>query len=541
MVLPGKKYTPEDVSWMVWRRKWLVILPFLAIFAGTTVTAFLLPNRFRSETLMLVVPQRVPESFVKSTVTTRIEDRLRSIQQQILARTNLEKIIRDADLYPSERRGLPMEDVVELMRRDVQVEIVRGDAFRVAYISQDPAKAKMVAESLGSLFVNESARDRKGLANSTTVFLEEQLNDARRRLVDAEGKVADFQRRYAGSLPADGAANLQVLQNLEMQVQALTDSTSRDTDRRLFLERALADLEAEAQDTRSAAPVSQTGDTPGLVAGGTPADQLEAARSALKSLELRLKPEHPDVVYLKRVIRDLEAKLQAEGAARPADPTGTSVPQASRRATAEEANTQRRIREMRQELAGVENQLASKQTEAKRLRDQIASIHSRIAATPALAADFTALTRDYETIRNSYASLLAKYEDAKAAENLETRQIGEQFRTLDPARLPESPISPNRLLIILMGATAGLGVGLGLVALLEQKDKGLRSEDDVLTVLRLPVLAVIPVIETRLDLARRKRRRVLAAVSGLAVVIVLVGATALAWTLGYLRLPLMFR
>ena len=540
-MLPGKKYTPEDMAWMVWRRKWLVIVAFLLIFAGTAVTAFLLPDRFRSETLILVVPQRVPESYVRPTVTTKIEDRLRSIQQQILSRTKLEQIIRDGNLYPSERQHLPMEDVVEKMRGDVRVDIVRGDAFRVAFISQDPKKAMDVAGRLASLFVDESLQDREVLANATTDFLQSQLDEARRRLVEAEGKVADFQRRYAGSLPSEREANLQVLHNLQLQVQALVDSTGRDKDRRLFLERALADLEAEAQDTRSAAPVSATGDTPGLITSGTSAEQLEAARSALKSLELRLKPEHPDVVYLKRVIRDLEAKVQAEAAARPADPTAAPVARAPRRPTPEEASSQRRVQEMRQELAGVDIQLASKQIEEKRLRDQIASIQSRVTATPALAAEFTALTRDYNTIQNSYSSLLAKYEDAKAAAALERRQIGEQFKVLDRPRVPESPISPNRPLINLMGAMAGLGVGLGLVVLLEQRDKSLRSEDDVLSVLRLPVLAVIPVIETSFDRKRKRRRRVLRVVSTAAVVIVLAGATLLAWISGYLRLPLSSR
>jgi len=180
--------------------------------------------------------------------------------------------------------------------------------------------------------------------------------------------------------------------------------------------------------------------------------------------------------------------------------------------------------------------LASKQTEEKRLRDQLGAIQGRIAAGPAVAAEFTAITRDYETIQRSYTSLLTKFEDAKASAALETRSMGAQFKTLDQARLPESPISPNRPLILLMGALAGLGVGLSLVALLEQMDKGLRSEDDVQSVLRLPVLAVIPAIETRRDRRRRKRGRMLAIASTVAVAIVLAGATVFALAANYVPL-----
>ena len=111
-MLPGKKYSSEDMLQLAWRRKWAVILPLVLVSATTFVVAWKLPNRYRSETVILVVPQKVPESYVRSTVTTDIGDRLRSIREQILARTRLEVIIRDFDLYPAERARLPMEDVV---------------------------------------------------------------------------------------------------------------------------------------------------------------------------------------------------------------------------------------------------------------------------------------------------------------------------------------------------------------------------------------------------------------------------------------------
>jgi polysaccharide chain length determinant protein (PEP-CTERM system associated) len=525
---------PEDLLRAFWRRKWLVVVPFLVVTLGTVIGAGLLPDRYRSETLILVVPQRVPESYIRTTVTTRIEDRLRSIQQQILSRTKLEQIIIGNELYPDLRKRLPMEDVVERMRSDVSVQIVRGDAFRVAFTSESPKKAMEVARELASLFVNESLQDREALANATTDFLQSQLDEARRRLVDAEGKVAEFQRRYAGALPSEQASNLQLLHNLELQLQTLSDSANRDRDRRLFLERTIADLENDAAAGTAPAGGTPSGDVTAGVAGGTTADQLEVARNALRALELRLKPEHPDVVYLRRVIRDLEAKLAAEPAAKPADGSARASARA-RPLTTEQALAQRKIQDTRLELANVETQLASKAADEKRLRDQIASLQARVAAAPGVAAEFTALTRDYETIRSGYASLLAKHEDAKAAAALERRQIGEQFRMLDQARLPESPISPNRPLINLVGALAGLGLGLGLVTLLEYRDSSLHSEDDVLSVLAVPALAAIPVIETSIDRARRKRRRLYAAVGTAAALVILTGSAVIAWAIGFDR------
>lgn len=538
-MLPGKAYKPEDILQMLWRRKWAVILPFLLVSLGTFVVSRLLPDRYKSETVILVIPQRVPEDYVRPTVTARIEDRLRTIQQQILTRTRLEQIIRDFDLYHPERARLPMEDVVELMRRrDVRVEIVKGDAFRVTYTYDNPRTAMQVAARLAEEFQNESLLDRTGQAESTTQFLQSQLVSARKRLEEQEAMFAAFQRRHAGQLPSEREANLQVVHNLQLQVQSVLESINRDRDRRLFLERTLADLEPQAQAVQTAVPVSPIETTSGLDTRGSTAEQLEAARQTLKSLEIRLKPEHPDVVYIRRVIRDLEAKASAEAAARP-PLAGSARP--SRAMSAEEAATMRRIQETRQEIAAVDDQLASKQAEEKRLRGEIAAFQRRLASTPALEAELTQLTRDYDTVRKGYETLLAKQEESKVAAAMEERRIGEVFKTLDPARLPEAPFSPNRPMINLLGAFAGLGLGLGLAFLLDYGDKSLRSEEDVVGVLKVPVLASIPVIETRDDQRQARRRRVYTIAGAAAAVLVLVVAGVLAWSSGFIRMPLLFR
>src|SRR5215475_9561949 len=125
-MIPGKKYTVDDFIRMGWRRKWLILLPFVFVATGTYAVVRDLPNRYKSQTTILVVPQRVPDSYVRSTVTASIDDRLRSITEQILSRSRLERIINDFDLYVERRKKLPMEQVVEKMRDDVGIETLKG-------------------------------------------------------------------------------------------------------------------------------------------------------------------------------------------------------------------------------------------------------------------------------------------------------------------------------------------------------------------------------------------------------------------------------
>ncbi len=240
-MIPGKQYTPEIVLEIVWRHKWRIILPFLVIATVASLITYRLPNLYRSDTLILVVPQRVPESYVRSTVTTRIEDRLQAISQQILSRTRLERIIQDFNLYADRRKTDLMEDVVDRMRKDIDLEVVKGDAFRISYTASEPRTAMRVTERLASFFIDESLRDREALAEGTNQFLESQLEEARRKLIENEKRLEEYRRKNDGQLPTQTDANMQGVHNSEMQLQALLDSLNRDRDRRQVLERLVAD------------------------------------------------------------------------------------------------------------------------------------------------------------------------------------------------------------------------------------------------------------------------------------------------------------
>src|SRR5712691_5894982 len=130
-MLPGRKYTPEDIVAILWHWKWLLAGGIFLFTVIAIVIALQLPNQYRSETLILVIPQRIPESYVRSTVTMRIEDRLRSIGQEIFSRSRLERVITEFDLYPDLRKNRPMEAIVEQMREQIIVDTVKDDAFKI--------------------------------------------------------------------------------------------------------------------------------------------------------------------------------------------------------------------------------------------------------------------------------------------------------------------------------------------------------------------------------------------------------------------------
>jgi polysaccharide chain length determinant protein (PEP-CTERM system associated) len=509
-VLPGKKFTPDDVLRILYGRKWLLIVPLAVAATAAALVAKRMPSIYKSETLIQVIPQRIPESYVRSTVTARLGDRLGAIQQTILSRSHLERIIRDFNLYPEDRKALVMEDVVTRMRdQDVKVRVERGDAFTVSFVSRDPRIAQKVTERLGSLFIDEYLRDRETLAEQTSQFLEGQLEDAKRRLLEHETKLQDYRSRYADELPPQVGSNVQAIQNAQMQLQSLAQGMNNDRERRLMVERQIADLEANEVVSVPVPPAGGEAST-----SATTADQLEAAQALRRNLRLRFTADHPDVVAINRRIVALEEKLRTEA------PVAAAVPGAKPRpVSAAEVIRQSRLRDLRASLEDIDRDFASKRAGQEQLRTAIAGFQAKLAAGPKRESELVELTRDYSTIQSVYSDLLAKREASKLSANVERQQIGEQFKILDPARVPERPFSPNRIRIIGLGSAFGLAFGLALIGLLEYRDTTFKSEDEIRQILQLPVLAQVPIMVSDRELTVRRRWRLVAVVAGMVLVL----------------------
>jgi polysaccharide chain length determinant protein (PEP-CTERM system associated) len=498
-VINMRTYTPDDIVQGVKTRRWWVLIPFAIGLALAPLLAQLAPEKYRSETLILVVPQRVPDSYVKATVTEKIEDRLPSISEQILSRSRLERIITDMSLYSELRRNRVMEDVVEAMRKDVTVTLAgakdNADSFRVSYVNDTPDVARKVTERLASLYIEQNLKDRENQASSTSQFLETQLQDAKQRLVDQEKKLEAYRNQHSGELPTQLQGNLQSIQNASLQLQALNESKNRAVERRLLIERQIADTEAT--------PVSEPAAAPAQVVPTNTRQALDFARARLTALRERFTDEHPEVVAAQRAVTEQQARLEGEGPL--GDVEGGSTPKAL---TPAEAAQRKRILDLKAELLVVDKQLESTRTEETQLKSAIANLQGKVDVLPSRESELVELTRDYTTLQASYSSLLLKREDSMMAANLERRQIGEQFRILDPASMPERPFNlVQRLGVTFAGAGVGLLLGLVFVVVLELRDSSFRSEDEVMAALSLPVLALIPTMSSPREQRERLWRR----------------------------------
>ena len=468
--------TLSELLKSVWRRPlWLLIPVVLCCAAGYALFQTMTPI-YRASTLVMVEKQKVPADYVKATVTTDIDERLKTLEQQITNRDNLERIISEMNLYPAVRTEQPMEKVIDQMRRrDLAVER-RGDVFRIYFKDQDPVRAAAVANRISELFIAQNLKMREGQAQGTSTFLETELEATKAKLEQQEARIAAFKRVYIGALPEQRDSNLQAVGQLQTKLEINMDAVDRAETRKIFLQSQIAEMQK---------PVA-----PGIVYSAPESpkapSRLDQLRAQLAELSSRYTDRHPDVIRTREEIARLE---RLESGIEETDlPAAVPPPPAASRVDPT----------LRAELEAVNLEIRSLRAERERILADISRYQARVEAVPGVEQQLLSLTRDYDNIKRSYDSLLAKRIEARLAENLEKSRQGEQFTILEKAVPPSEPYAPK--LIFFLGGGFALGALLGLAAALlrEQTDSTYSDADDLQEAFPgVPVLATIPTFSSQ--------------------------------------------
>jgi polysaccharide chain length determinant protein (PEP-CTERM system associated) len=465
-------------------RKYWWILPLSILACGTLglLAAMVLPKKYTSETVVLVVQPTVPIDYVKPVESDDLNRRLASMKEQILSRTRLQPIIEKFGLYAKDRDRVHMEELIDRLKSSVTITPLEPMAgtqnrtlpgFSVKVIFDNPQTAQQICTEITSMFMAQNTTEREHQASQTTFFLSGQLDEAKRKLDEQDAKLAQFKRLHLGSLPEEETTNLSLLTGMNTQLEANIQAVSRAHQDKALNESLLTQQE-------SAWKMLQTGQNP-----ETSEQQLNALQEQLTILLARYTPEHPDVVKLKNQIEELK-KHMAEAAK--SDRQGSETTRAS-------AIEPPQIQQLRAKLHQDELIITDLTKRQNQIQDQIRQLEARIQASPVVEQQFKEITRSYQTALDFYNELLKKREQSAMATDLEHQQESEQFRTLDPPSLPVKPSFPKKTYFAGGGLGAGLLLGLGIMYLIAFTDKSMHTERDVELCLKLPVLATVPKLE----------------------------------------------
>lgn len=511
--------SPEHYVQLILHRWWLVLSALVVIAGGTAIVTSQLPDVFTSYTTILVDPQKVPETYVKPTVTGDVRNRLGTLSQQILSATRLQKIIDTFNLYAAERKTMAREDIISMMRKNIDVTLVSGgtnqdlEAFRITYSGRDPRLVAQVTNELASLFIEENLKAREQQATGTTEFLENQLGETRQALELQEAKLRDFKLKHIGEMPEQQTADLQVLGNLQSQLQLEAEALNRAEEQKSYVQSVMAQAsDSPAPESAGAGPQAVSPGA-GKAAAPAPRTQLDIDKARLAAMLAHgYTEEHPDV----RMLKAQMARDEADAARLPvpvpaaADPIG---PQQGATARVSTPAPKRPNLVLEAQLRNAEDEIQKHKSEQERLMKLVAGYQAKVEAIPVREQQISDLVRDYEISKVHYQQLLNNQLSAETATQLEIRQKGEKFSVLDPAQPAQRPSKPNRMLLNAAGAAAGLVIGLLLSLVSEFLGMSISSAEQITAATGLPVLEVIPTIRTHADRVVRRRRMVLAAIS----------------------------
>jgi protein tyrosine kinase modulator len=483
------------------RRKGLVVSVFIVVSSLAGYLATVLPNVYQSSALIRVTPQRVPTSFVASTVTIDLNERMQSITHEIMSRTQLEKIVQEFNLY---LKVVALEDRINALRKSVKIESRRNNIFQLSFESEDPEKAKQVTSRLGSLFIEQNLNAREQQAQGTKSFINAEAERLRKELEEQEGVVTKYKAAHGYELPDQLDTNLRSLEQLRRALEGNDQRLSALQERKAVLQKQNVEADIPKAD-------ALTGPLPIPLNTLPQGVQLEMKKKELDSLLQRYSTKHPDVIRAKKEIQALESD---------GSDTISSQPNAIKT-----SNTNPVKRVLQAQITDIDSEIKALHAQSEGVRSQISLLQARVDNTPFRALELSKISRGYDITLKKYQDLLAKSLESELSENMEKKQKGEQFQILDAANFPVKSARPNRLMIILMGIFGGLAGGIGLAIFLDTLDSSFRRSEEINAYVNVPLLATLPALVTRGSVLEQRRAQgllVLASIGTLAVGIVCV-------------------
>lgn len=535
---------PKEMTWSAYiavlRRRWRETVAAGGLVALVSIyITFALPAMYESDALILIEQQDVSPDFVPTTVTSYLDERIQAIHQRVVAAPNVEALIESLDLYPEDRGTVPIGELIARFQDDAAMEpqhILTVDprtrretivnyAFRLSFLYPDPVKARDVVERLSQLYIEQNRAVRTESAARTTAFLDAEAKQLQDKLADIGERIAQFKELHAGNLPEDQPVNLQ------MWTRAREDLTRVEAQLREARER-LAVLESEIAETPRFRPVMDASGEP--VLGGV--DRLAAAQQELIRLQGRYSENHPDVIALRREIAALSSgpvnqanlaeQLRAQLDARRQELQAARETYSSNHPDV--LNLQSSVRALEEELASLGNvrpnqtqpnnplyiQLTARIQTAREEISDLTSMRedllSRINELELLRARAPQVEREFNLLENERQLALVQYQElrnlegqAAVAQNLETGEGGERLTIIEPARVPTSPASPNRVSLSFLGIILSIAIGLGVASLTEAADTSVRGQHDLQALLEMPPIGIIPYVESRRDAFKR--------------------------------------
>lgn len=501
--VPRRPFDFEDYIDILRRNVRWIIAPAFAGLVLATVIAFLLPDTFMSQALVRIVPQQINPNMVQRVTNQDLADRISAMAQTIESRDNLTSIINRYGLYKKELKGEPMEDVVNEMKKAIDIRPTAGvaggsmPALQITFKYSNREMAQKVCADLLTTLINEGEQGTFQAQNAAHQYFAAELKNAQHDLNEIEQKLTDYRMKNAGRLPDEIQMNMNQVNNLQSRLSGLSDAENRNVQERMMLDTQMNIAKQRLDAIKDGAPQRNQRL---LELDHT----IQSLQTSIAEMEQRYTKDFPDLQTAKQQLalyqrqRDQVAKQAATKA--DIDATEDNTALARERLDAQAVIDQLQV------------QINANKSDAKRIRNDIVATNAalknyeaRLESAPVGEQEYSGLTRDYGLAKQRYDQAQQHLQQSQIDMDLQRQKQGETLELLDQASLPTAPTAPKREMIVPLGFFGGLILGLALVAMRELKDTSLKNLKDARLYTQLSILGSIPLLENDLVVQRRKQ------------------------------------
>ena len=480
------------VARTVARHRRLALAAFaIAAMAGALAISRV-PDRYEASAVVYVDTQTVLKPLMTGLAhQPDVDQQLGMLARTLISKPNVERLLQTPGLEIDVSSRDAREAAVGRLRKQIKIESAGStNLYEISYRGASPGHAQRVVEATVDLFVHAGTRTQAREAQDAGRFIDEQVRAYEAKLIEAENRLKEFKLRNFGVAGQPGTTN----EDLYKRMSALTDGVSRLRVELAGAERTRDAFQRElaSEEPRALAELPLTPNA----AGAVPLDargRLALQKRQLAEMRMRYTEAHPDVVFARQVIKQLEAEAAAEARASPGR-RARGVPSASNPVYAQ----------LRISLAEAEAKVESLRSQLVAQQQQLEEVRSVASRVPQVDAEFAQLNRDYEVIRKNYELMVGRRESASLGAKLNQSAQLTEFRLIEPPSVSQTPVLPSRLHLSLAAMLAALAAGIGAPLAIERLRPGFEEPEALARFGERPVVGAVPALVTEQGLRAQR-------------------------------------
>jgi len=453
---------------IVFRRKRVIMLCAVIVGMLAGVGSVLMPEAYKSSTLILVASDDVLNPLVRwqTAVSLSVSDRLGSFQKILYSRTLLEGVVADLELAGPDPDQLQIERMAGEVAGAVLTTQSGSESFTIGVTWDDPQLAKDIVEAVTSRFIEMSLDGDRREATTAVDFIAQQMDFYADLLGKTETDLRTFKEANPDKLPTQiGSIEGELKKYKELLVTAEVQSKQLDLEVGLLNDRL-------------------QGESPMVIQSSTFVHSTPY-RFEYQNMNIRLMAmlrqkteDHPDVIKVRKnldALVELIDQERAEGEASESQEVRSPI-----------------FQQVTAKLQDTMVELQSSQLKEKEYTRIVADLEARAAEIPASEMALEKMVRDVKVTREIYETLRLKVEQARINQEIELSSQSNRFQILDEPRVPLTHSNPNRPLILIAGLIAGVALGFGLCFLFEFLDPAIVRIEEVGRSFSDKVLVTLP-------------------------------------------------